>query len=323
MSPRNKEIAPETTTLVETKPRKVEVGRIIAKIGMATVFGLMIGKSLATMHDFLTHPDVNIAALPRTLPKAVAEQIQSAIKVESLVNPKSDEISIGSGVQINPYEYITAGHVITTHRNPIKLLSTCGNEPMIEKQNGSQENASSGFGYFDQINPAETDIGILRTFDANNSISTFPKISNKGVFPGEQVYFVNYEPTSTGYSRFPDIMKGINPYSHPAIYGGVVLNNNGGNYEIATGLKSYGAEKDLSSRPGASGGAVFDSSGYLIGEITRATSGINSSAEIANEAEVSLTGSSKNSVNEESIVQPITKALVVSLENKLNNLYHC
>ena len=152
--------------------------------------------------------------------------------------------------------------------------------------------------------------------DGDNQFSKLP-VPNLGSTPnpGDSLYLVNYEPDGNSIDRNPNAS--ANPVSQaqihslPAIYSAVYLTSAGGKYIIATGIKSYGkGVPDTMSRPGASGGPVFNASGQLVGIIVSIQTDKYTSQNLSalyNVNNSDFGGSRQLQIEE---VQPITQSLI-------------
>lgn len=240
---------------------------------------------------------IDVSRLPDKLPADVQQQIPNVAAIISLdgnreKNSKQINAQEGlcSGVRVGVNEYLSAGHCI--HFDPPKATEVpyCAGTSVflpIDNQDGirlrginrAAEVPSIGKGDT-LLNEGQPDELLIQTNP--NDPANQPAYTNPTVFhnpidkieQGQELYFINYEPTTSGATRNP-LSKDLNKLGlkegpqTPAIIGGLALEylNNGTLDVLLTG-KSYGNPVDGYIRPGASGGPVYDSNGHLVATTT-------------------------------------------------------
>jgi hypothetical protein len=132
--------------------------------------------------------------------------------------------------------------------------------------------------------------------------------------PGETVYFINFQPTADGRVRSPlaaDAVQGAADYSKPAVFSGLVVQSENKRAVIATGYsKSYGLGiADNTVRKGASGGAIVNVRGELVGlsVASQSLQANRTATSIANEYAINLPGNFQYQV---AYMQPVSQSLV-------------
>lgn len=256
---------------------------------MTLVESVVIGAQVRDIyHDktIIEHADP-----PSELPQAVQIAANNVVKVvlanDNPRHPKDDRAKqgwSGSGVALNNYEVLTAGHVVFKeksipkehfeYRGDISVKSTTVNSvgwrgPTGMPLHGEHTDVDK-FAGSNRAEDGKLDVALLGLKKSLHTGLGSVVLRKSALKPGDPVYFVNYQPSGEGVRRDPEEFNmaedGIRAgYSEPAIYGGVTLKVSSGRIMVATVQKSYGAHYDTESRPGASGGALFDESGSLAG----------------------------------------------------------
>lgn len=203
-----------------------------------------------------TVSEMQIPQLPDQLPGQIAIAARRAVSIQV-----GYTVNQASGVRYDNDTVITAGHVVSdehTHKL-LPLQKNCENlDAYAPGGNHGLEAAH------DKVAAIYDDTTDVAAFTLGNTLNGMPQINDTldvATTPpkvGDVVYFVNYEPTGDHKMRSPTA--DTEAYRQPAIYGGVVMRSTVGDptIEVLTGLKSYGVVPDTNSRPGASGGAVFE-----------------------------------------------------------------
>lgn len=298
----------------------------------AFVIGVFALLSLeSTIHtvlkDQVSGPIVATNSLPSKLPEAV-KRLEGEVGqvIVNVVHPGGGVITppifsyLGSGIRINSNYVITAGHMF----DRIPNTTTAGSAAECyylyfdsgETAGPLLHGKSSDPGTTSATSP---DVGVAKYSDINDGYTDNPpqeqyKVANRPLKIGEKLFFINYEPTADGSIRYPNT-------GGPAVFGGVYLGKTDyGDYEILSGLKSYGAVKDTVARPGASGGAVFTADGTLVGLSVKSSIGTYSAYTYEHEFGVKLLGKPSNQGLPFAVAQPINPDLVHSYESRISQL---
>jgi hypothetical protein len=279
-------------------------------------------------------------AIPSELPEPVANQLGHVAMI-NVIAPFT--AVLGSGVQIGPTEYLTAGHVLLNEAGKKytgELI--CGNVTVSQQsdQIGGVVLADNGqlkptFGMTVDANriaarytlgdsSSTPDIGVITTATEVPDIDAPPtQVVYAASYAGEVLFSANYEPTANGVKRDPDQLylgsgeANGSVLEDPTVYASVVLGyQSNGDVLVAEGLKSYGKMMDTTSREGASGGEVDNSSGDLVGltiaKLKKRTVGF-----IDRNYPVNITSLPQNETLDITIVQPVTSQLVRTMEQQL------
>jgi len=287
-----------------------------------------------------------LSQFPDQLPTAVAKQLNNVGTIS--INATG---LMASGEMLDNDWFLSAGHVVKNTDNQFNpVVRQCGtitiNSPFAEY---AAESISAS--YIGGDNTKTPDISLMRVAPISvlpgNLDATTAKLYERGIYLhytndikvsntpttiGEDVYFVNDEPTANGEDRLPllaaTLFKGTkyrpaDKQTKPAIYGGVITGTqSNGDLYVLNGLKAYGAIPDKISRPGASGGAVFNSKGNLVG-ITIETMQEPRPAKIVSAVTKAL-GLSKSSGNlPVTIVEPVSTALIEELQTEPELIPFC
>lgn len=216
--------------------------------------------------------DATTSSIPG-LPAGVQYNVNSAVDIEYSDN-NTASIEKASGVKISSDLVLSAGHEFLDGGSIFSSSSDlfCRNLSIYSNGDNNSDTSTDNSIYatYTQDDQKAPDISIINT-DGDSQFNRMP-VPTIGQKPsiGDKVYLVNYEPTANLIDRNPNQdanqSSSLKKYSLPAIYSGVILDNNGSDYKILTGIKSYGqGSADDMSRPGASGGPVFNGAGQLVG----------------------------------------------------------
>lgn len=318
---------------VRQPPYKARIRRAIF---MATiVLGAGVGRILLNHEDKQSGSEassnIELNTLPSRLPNEVNRFVDNVgIVYENVFNgnpynteggPQVAEAIQASGVVLSSKYIMTAGHVlVSTSSMPIANKPyQCRTIAFITPTFGAL--IRSDFGSFSgQEESTVPDLGILSPDNPNWTNHQYRRFQNvaidsKPLTPGEDLFFVNYEPLANGRSRSPTNNTG------PAVYGGIYEGQtNSNDYDVVTGLKSYGRMPDSLSRPGASGGAVFNSEGQIVG-LTVQSSVQSATVNYYEKAwGVELNGAAQNRKISDTVVQPVSKLMLKGMISRLRSV---
>jgi hypothetical protein len=317
---------------------------LIAPSVAVLVFGSLLAIAAEKYYD---REKINLAALPAQLPAGIKRYIRNVGLVSNYfanrlllqeqdngdknVYPYAARAYSGSGVLLNSRYVLTAGHMFLSGTNkPLINAATECEDLTFSYDIGRQElqsvvaSESGSYKYNDST--SLPDAGLLdlgpNVYQGNAALPAI-EISKQTLYAGEPLFFVNYEPTASGKYRDP-----INPagsYTKPAIYGGFYIgkDQNGEDYDVLLGVKSYGAVKDVFSRPGASGGPVFNSEGQLVGIDVQGYDSEPGTDEYEQDWNVQLQHDNPHQKLETEIIQPITPSIIKGLETNLKTSEIC
>lgn len=269
--------------------------------------------------------NINLPLSSSPLPAGISQVVNSAVDLE-YKGASGNQIEQSSGVKIAPNLTLSAGHEFLANGlievsqsdgycRPLSIYST-------GEVNDEKSTDNSIVATFSKTVPGLADVSLINTStDAQFDKLPIPEI---GPTPGlgSQLYFVNYEPAANLVARNPNPNAGGESsfsYSKPAVYSGVILDSAGQYYLAATGIKSYGqGMPDDISRPGASGGPVFNQSGQLVGIVTAIIDEQFTSQQISQMYGINLPVSSQAMLQLDEI-QPVTPQIISAYETLLNN----
>ena len=192
------------------------------------------------------------------LPKGVATALSSVVAIQRITGGNRGVTA--SGVIMNDSQVLTAGHVVddggrlscrktTVHVPGVLSPTTASSVPVT---------------YGSLRHNASVDLAVL-TVAADNNLRALPvaQLAQNSPRAGDSVYFVNFQPTAAGLLRAPT----VSGHRNPVVFSGTVLGVTPEGLAVAAGSGfSYGLDEVTTVlRKGASGGAVFDSKGYLVG----------------------------------------------------------
>lgn len=245
------------------------------------------------------------------LPIEVARSIRSVVATQRIADEATGQGSVASGVIINGQQILTAGHVVERDGSV-----ACSNTSVVTAGLVTSATISNDpVTHVSVKHDKTTDVAVL-TLRASSNFGGLPdvKISDNQLTVGETVYFINYQPTADGKVRSPastDVAS-----TTPVVFSGTVVKDAAGRTTIATGNgKSFGAgASDNLVRKGASGGAIVNSRGELVGlsVASESLTADHSAASIKKEFGVSL---SANSTYQIAYMQPISQGLVKGLQS--------
>lgn len=249
----------------------VRAGQILAVAGCLIWGGLQVANSTlalaAPASVTIVETDDDIARQYPGLPPAVARAIPSVVATQQIIDPSSQRGVMASGVIVDGHQVLTAAHNIKQGRE-----LACGNTEVIAA--GVMTNAAASRQAVTHASlryGKTTDIALV-SVQGNQNFDALPilNIANRQPEAGDTVYFINFQPTADGVMRSPALQSSSDPskdHSKPAVFSGIVLGSNGNGLAVATGQgKSYGVGvADQVVRKGASGGAIVDANGRLVG----------------------------------------------------------
>lgn len=261
------------------------------------------------------------------LPQAVKNVVGSAVDVE-YYNANTAKVEKASGVKISPSLTISAGHEFLIN-GPISASANNKSCRILSIYSTGDRNLDSStdgsiVATYSRIDTQSADVSFINTV-GDKQFNELP-VPSVGAKPGlgDKVYFVNYEPDSNLVDRNPNSdANTVHSKAHtlPAIYSGVIVDNTGKAYIVATGIKSYGKGiADDMSRPGASGGPVFNQSGQLIGiTVSIVGGGLLSEQTVSSMYDTNFGNISPYAQLQLEEIQPITPSLISEYTNLLKN----
>jgi hypothetical protein len=195
------------------------------------------------------------------LPSGVAHAVRSIVATQQVINSTTGEAEIASGVIVNDQQILTAGHAVS-HDGRI----ACSNTSVVSPGLLTNASASSDSATHVSARYNDSDDVAVVTVQSSDNFKSLPNISiaETKLKKGDTVYFINYQPTNDGKLRSPN-SKG---YDKPVVFSGTVVDADSGRVTIATGGgKSYGSGTAVDNlvRRGASGGAIVNAQGELVG----------------------------------------------------------
>jgi hypothetical protein len=205
--------------------------------------------------------DQDIANLYPDLPLEVSKAIPSVVATQQVLDKSTGKGVVASGVILNDRQILTAGHTVEDGGRIMCSQTQVVAAGMLSDAAASKDQviqASARYG-------KDTDLAVL-TVQGGGNFSKLPNIQ----LSRHTLYFINFEPTADGTLRSPAVQSNADAahdYSKPAIFAGTYLGRTNDGMEIATGYgKSYGrGAPDIMLRKGASGGAILNSEGQLVG----------------------------------------------------------
>jgi hypothetical protein len=211
--------------------------------------------------------DGEIARQYPGLPVAVARAERSVVATRQMLKSDAVKAIIASGVIINGNQVATAGHNVEDSSS-IGCKNFQVITPGVFEDSGANKDPVIGVSF---NHAKSTDVAVLTVQTGVNFQSLPPvRIASRPPSAGQTVYFINYQPTAEGKLRSPSVKPSLDSrqdYSRPAIFAGTVVGTSPNGVAIVTGYgKSLGrGAPDVMVRKGASGGAVVNSDGELVG----------------------------------------------------------
>ena len=197
------------------------------------------------------------------LPKAVANSVQSVVAVQRITsNTAKNNAVVASGVILNNHQVLTAGHATTNTNGNIVCTNTS-----VNTQGYATSAAASAVAVTSAsaLHSENADLAVLGVADDQN-YQNLPKVTIATVLPktGDIVYFINYQPQSDGTIRDPLAKDST---AAPVIFSATVVSRDSQGLVIAAGGgTSYGhGQSETLLRKGASGGAIVNGNGELVG----------------------------------------------------------
>jgi hypothetical protein len=196
------------------------------------------------------------------LPKGVARSVQSIVAVQRITSTVAEDNAIvASGVILNDHQVLTAGHTASNSKGALSCAGTRVNAQGFLSSSAASSNPVS---YASALHSGAADMAVL-TVEPDENYQSLPAISVASVLPkpGDVVYFINYQPQADGTIRDP-LSAGV---GGPVIFSGIVIGHDAQGLQIATGGgTSYGhGQPETVLRKGASGGAIVNGNGELVG----------------------------------------------------------
>lgn len=227
--------------------------------------------------------EMNYEHLPDKLPAAVARQRGNIVKFVVGAGTKYEQY--GSGVRIGHSRYLTAGHVFYNEdRKPITHACSYANTVHTPTRGpvnrdayghgllGTELSIQKAAVFYSGDTSNGYDAALVRSGDALPGMlpdASPAPIARSKAYEGEALYFENFQPygDEDREPEYPETAKSewaaVKKLAKPAIYGGNVV-------KVADKItvdtsKSYGRLHSTRIKRGASGGAVFDRRGKLVG----------------------------------------------------------
>lgn len=224
------------------------------------------------------------------LPTAVAEVVKAVVATQRITGGDSGPVQngfAGSGVAINDHQILTAGHNVEDGKGLACSQTLVLASGVLSRASATKEvvnYASVEYGDDD-------DIAVLQVAPSSN-FRNLPdvKLAQRMPQAGETVYFINYQPAADGTARTPFAKD--TAYAEPAVFSASVLGTGDRRFAVATGGgKSFGrGVADVVLRKGASGGAIVNGKGELVGlsVASQSLAANRSAASILKEYQVNL-----------------------------------
>lgn len=204
--------------------------------------------------------DEELAQLYPGLPAPVARAVNSVVATQQIVDTPDAQARaqglVASGVIVSDSQVLAAAHNVLDDDGTIACsrmnVVAAGLLSGASATNDSVTHASARYNH-------KADIAVLEVSSSEN-FRSLPDMSLVSARPkqGEVVYFINFQPTADGKLRSP---------TDPAIFSGTVVYVTARDIVVAAGGgASFGrGVPDTMLRKGASGGAVVNAQGELIG----------------------------------------------------------
>lgn len=199
------------------------------------------------------------------LPSEVAQIVPAIVATQRITSAAGNGAQnglAGSGVVVGSDTLLTAGHNVQDGKG-----LACGQMVAVSAGVLSSANAAKNIVTHAGVSyGTDEDLAALTVQEGEN-FKQLPdvKIAASAPQSGETVYFINYQPTADGKGRTP--LAADKAHAEPAIFSATVLGMGDHGLSIAAGGgKSFGlGEPDVMLRKGASGGAVVNAKGELVG----------------------------------------------------------
>ncbi len=263
----------------------------------------------------VTEDTTDLAArYPGLLPE-IARAISSVVATQQILDAATGKAVVASGVIINDYQILTAGHNVEGETGVSCSQTSVLSAGLVSEAAAARDavtHASVRYG-------SAQDMAILNV-DSSANFQALPDVKLAGRQPkkGETVYFVNFQPTADGNVRSPATPASADAatdYSKPVVFTGTVLGKSDNGLAIATGHgKSFAAgAADTMLRKGASGGAILNTSGELVGlsVSSQSLAANRSAATISKDFRVRMPEANYQIA----FMQPITKSMVSQLQS--------
>lgn len=195
------------------------------------------------------------------LPPAVAHSVRSVVAMQQILDETTQRGVIASAVIISDQQVLTAAHNINKSGHLACDNTSVVAQGMLTHAATSTDVVTHASAEYNKKN----DLAVM-TVQASDNFRALPNLTIANRLPeaGDTVYFINFQPTADGKVRSPAAPA---DYSKPAVFSGAVLGEKPNGIAIATGHgKSYGLGiADNMVRKGASGGAIVNAQGELVG----------------------------------------------------------
>ncbi len=195
------------------------------------------------------------------LPTGVAKSVQSVVAVQRITSTSAtNNAVVASGVILNNHQVLTAGHATDSNGAMICARTTVEAPGYLTAAAASSNPVIEA----SAMHSTTADLAIL-SVDANQNYKNLPAMAVATSLPavGETVYFINYQPQADGTIRSPL----SRTTGDPVIFSGTVVGRDSQGIQIAAGGgTSYGhGQTETLLRKGASGGAIVNKNGELVG----------------------------------------------------------
>mgnify|MGYP002631472339 CR=1 FL=1 len=256
--------------------------------------------------------------LPEELPDRVADQIPNVMAMTNETRGYAGlydhyiTTDLCSGVRIDKYDYLSAGHCVDPSDIPYGIQPYC-EEIRIDIPFGDQDavtlNGTTIAGYApntsilnDRQFLDQKDVLLVHVDDSDPDSQPLydnPTVileNSERIQPGTPLYFINYQPTKNHEYRNPNINSIPVPEvtrgpSTPAILGAIAIRYiNSDTIEAITVGKSYGESIDNGVRQGGSGGPIYDGEGNLVATLTAISHNAVSLKKFENDRAIDITG---------------------------------
>lgn len=200
------------------------------------------------------------------LPPPVSQAVPGVVALQRITDDVATHgnaysAEVASAVIISDKEALTAGHSLMSNNSLVCSNTILAAPGAQNSRNASRETVTGASALHNQ----RQDIGLV-TVEPSSNFQQLARLQVSTAVPktGDLVYFVNFQPTADGKTRSPLLAGDV---ARPAVFSGSFVVIKDGNLVIATGQgQNYGlGVADTLVRKGASGGAVLDAKGRLIG----------------------------------------------------------